>query len=234
MADDGGAAGPKSGADGEFTAASESAGDQQAGDVGAADEEQDGDGGGEDPELRAQVANDEVTERCGDQCHRGNGVGCGGIVAAVLLVEDREFGVSLGDGGPGREACGEAKIANTHAQALRGHESEFKVARREDLGLADEGEFHTGRQDADDGMRDAVEGDGCAEDVGVAAEARLPESVAENDYGMAFGTAFIGREGAAERGAHAEHREKIWGDAGHGKLNGFAGAGEVEVVVGPC
>ena len=150
-----------------------------------------------------------------------------------MPIEDGELRVGLGQRGAGGETRGESEIANAHANARRGHEGQLEVARGPDLGFADEGELHGGRQNADDGAGRAVERDDGSDDVGIAAEAGAPERVTENDDGMAFGAAFLGGEGAAELRADAEHGEEIRRDAGDGNLHGLADAGEVEVVTGP-
>ena len=233
LADHGRAAGSKSGADGEFAAAGEGAGEQQAGDVGAADEEQDGDGGGEDPQLRAQIGDDDVAEGRDDHGARRVRVRRGGILGAVLPIEDGELSIGLGQRGAAGETRGEAEVADAHANARRGHERQLEVARGPYLSFADEGELHGGGQDANDGAGRAVERDDGPDNVGIAAEAGAPERVREEDDGMAFGAAFLSGEGAAQRGADAEHGEEIRRDAGDGYLHRLANTGEVEVVAGP-
>jgi hypothetical protein len=96
-----------------------------------------------------------------------------------LLIEDGEFGIGLAYFRARRKARRKTEIADPHAQPLRGHEGEFEIARRENVGLADEGKLDARGQNSDDGARDAVEGDGCAEDSGVAPESRTPNAIAQ-------------------------------------------------------
>lgn len=57
--------------------------------------------------------------------------------------------------------------------------------------------------------------------------------MAQHHHQMAFRAAFVRGEGAAQRGANAEHREKIRRDARNRHLHRLARAGEIQVVVGP-
>ncbi len=165
LADHGRAAGSKSGTDGELAAAGEGAGEQQAGDVSAADQEQDGDGGREDPQLRAQIGDDDVAEGRDDHSARRARVRRGGILRAVLPIEDGELSIGLGQRCSGSQTCGKAQIANAHANARRGHQGQLEVARRPDLGFADEGELYGCGQNSDDGGGRAVERDDGPDDV---------------------------------------------------------------------
>jgi len=69
--------------------------------------------------------------------------------------------------------------------------------------------------DADDGDVATVEADGAADDVGIASEALLPITVAEDDdVAGAWLIAFAGEDGATEEGLDAEHCEEVAGDFG--------------------
>lgn len=121
LAEESGAAGAQSGPDGEFAAPGQSAGEQQAGDVGAPDKQQHGHGGGENPQLGAQVPDDEIAQR---QSHQFAGcvrVRRGGILRAVLAIEDTQLRIDGGQRSPGRQSRDVGEVACTHPQALRRH-----------------------------------------------------------------------------------------------------------------
>ena len=91
------------------------------------------------------------------------------------------------------------------------------------FGIGDEG-FS---EDTDDGVGLVAERDAGADDVGVAAELALPESVADDHDVAAVGGVFLRCEGAAEHDGRAEEAEVGFGDVDAVDLLGN-GAGEVE------
>ena len=92
-------------------------------------------------------------------------------------------------------------------------------------------EAETRRHDADDRDGTAVDLDGPPDDGRIAAEAALPEAVAEDhDLIVPVGT-FVGREGAAEHRRDAEGREEARHDELRDELLRPAVAGEVDPVV---
>jgi hypothetical protein len=96
-----GAACAERGANGEFTRAGGGAGEQQARNIGADDQEQQAEGAGEQQERRAYVGDDGLLERAdarvaGEQL--GFGIEHGGVRSGVLAIEDGELFAGLIDG----------------------------------------------------------------------------------------------------------------------------------------
>ncbi len=69
--------------------------------------------------------------------------------------------------------------------------------------------LEAGRHHADHYRRAAVHLDLASDDRRIAAEAPLPERVAEHDHVGTVDAILLGREAAADRGRHAEHAEQI-------------------------
>ncbi len=102
---------------------------------------------------------------------------------------------------------------------LGGHELVAHAEGDPDLLRVGEGEgaLEAGWGDADDGERIGVEGDGAADDLGVAGEGGGPEGVAHDRDGVAaLALVFLGEEGAAAGGFDAQDVE-------------VAGAGDLDV-----
>ena len=97
-----------------------------------------------------------------------------------------------------------------HVDLARGHEVEVP------------------RHDADHFVGLVVERNPASDDVGCAAEAALPQSVADDDDAHALVVLVLG-EGPTEHGLHAEHAPERPGDLPRGNLFGFAFAGECRV-----
>ena len=81
-------------------------------------------------------------------------------------------------------------------------------------------------EDADDGSRPAVERELFVDDVLIAAEAALPEAVAEEDGGAGVAAFVVGSEVAAEDGLDAHDVEEVAGDLEGGDAFGAGGGGE--------
>src|SRR5213078_1961742 len=91
---------------------------------------------------------------------------------------------------------------------------------------ADEGAVKAFAGDADDGVHDAVEALRLAHNLRIAAEAPLPQLVADHGDGMrALPLIFAGKEAAAEHGRNADGVEVVGGnDAAGGALGPIADA----------
>src|SRR5581483_7563591 len=74
-------------------------------------------------------------------------------------------------------------------------------------------EVEGGREDANDGIRLAIEDDGLAEHIAAATEAALPGGIAEQDGTGRVGLVLTGAEIAAEDGRDAEGPEEASADA---------------------
>src|SRR5688500_15669325 len=83
-----------------------------------------------------------------------------------------------------------------------------------EVGLA--GKAESMRHDADDGVRKSVEANGPADDRRVAAEARLPESMADDRFLLGSEEVRMHREATAHGRLHAEHVEQVVGGLNRG------------------
>ena len=72
------------------------------------------------------------------------------------------------------------------------------------------GQRESARHDADDAPRDAVELDDLVDDARIAAEAVLPDAVAEDDHRRAARTVLVLREAAARAGAARPASRRRW------------------------
>ena len=197
LADDTGAAGAHGGADGEFTLAAGSADEQEIGDVGAGDEEDEADGSEKDEEGFARAGDDRVAERLDAEAVFGSHVVR--VEAAVLIGGQFELGVGLGERHAGFETAGDKKVVAEVGAVGLDLEGNPDIG----LGIGDEG-FS---EDTDDGVGLVAERDGGADDVGVAAELALPESVADDNDVAAVRGVFLRREGAAEQTGAPKRRK---------------------------
>src|ERR1035441_1410435 len=62
-----------------------------------------------------------------------------------------------------------------------------------------------------------------ADHARIAAKAPLPEAVADDDYGVAFGLVFLGRKGTAEAGLRAQQAEQAGRYARRDRKSGLRG-----------
>src|ERR687897_539235 len=95
--------------------------------------------------------------------------------------------------------------------SARGLRSPFDGQRHPELDGA-VGKLELCRENPDDFVRDSVEDDFPSNDVGVRAEAPLPEAVTEDDDAGLAGRGFLGPKGAADDGRDAENIEKRRGN----------------------
>ena len=108
LTDDARAARAHGGANGEFTLAAGGADKQKVGDVGAGDEENEADGAEKDEEGFARAGDDRVAQRLDAEAVFG--VHIVGMKAAVLVGDQFELGVGLGEGNARFEAAGDKEI----------------------------------------------------------------------------------------------------------------------------
>src|ERR1700753_1220858 len=133
----------------------------------------------------------------------------GGVLAFVSLlyaeVQGREeevgFGLGRSEGNSWLEAAGQRDHVAVFADSVidvRGEDVHLRARR------IDGAEVEGVREKADDRVGRVAEGDGLADDVGVAVELPLPEGVAEDDNRGAAGAGFFRGEGqAAHQWLHA-------------------------------
>ena len=233
LADEAAAAGAERGAHGELLLAPGRAGDHEVGDVGAGDEQHEGDLAEEEEREERQEVGD---HRVGPGAVlRDDGGGYTLVGAGVLAHElgggDVGLGVGGGERGAGAELAEHAPHRGVaplqHAGAVApegverpgGDEAVHGEERREP------GEPFGG--DADDGEGAVVDADRPADDRRIAAEALLPAAMGEHDHGgAAGGLAVGGHEDAAQLRGDGEGGEGAGGgDLDPGALGGPAVVG---------
>ena len=217
------ARGAEGSADGDFFLARGGASHQEVRDVGAGDEQDEGDGAEKQPEGGAHVAIEEVVFQRLDA--RG----------PAFIGFWVDFGDVGGDGGHVRIGLREGD-AGLHAREndkpveivvdLVGREDE----RKEEFAFAAIG--GAGRADADDGVEFAIHVDFAADDVRIGAEMVAPELVGEDDDVIFSGDGFVGGEVAAEEGLFFDNFVEIAGrhEGALDALGAFAG-GDIEISV---
>jgi len=158
-----------------------------------------------------------------------------GVVAFVSTLdaavegweEEIGLGLGLGEGDAGPEAAGEGDHVAVLADGVvdvRGEDVHFGAGR------VDGAEVEGVGKDADDGVGGVAEGDGFADDIGVAVELALPEWVAEDDDRGTAGLGLLGGEDyAAHEGLDTEGMEEVIHDIDLGDGDGNAAAGELPV-----
>jgi hypothetical protein len=73
------------------------------------------------------------------------------------------------------------------------------------------GKAESGRHDADDGVREAINVDGAPDDAGIAAEILLPDLVAQHRNAVTALLLFAGKERASQQRLHTENVEEVVG-----------------------
>jgi hypothetical protein len=206
-------------AHGEFAAALEGAGDEEAEAVEAGDGEDEEDGALEEEELAREIAEEVIAERAEEEAAVGVVLG---ELGAELGGERGEFGFGGGERAAGGEFAPEVVAA---LRALGG----IVIGAEEGgpgLGVVVAGgDDEIGGHHADDVERSGVELDGAADDGGIGAEAAAPERIGEDDGAEAGGLDIRGRDDGAERGARAHEWKDFGGDAlDEGGLGGIGAA----------
>ena len=201
------ATGAEGGADGEFAFGGDRAREEQAGDIGAADEERGRDATLNEPEHAANFA-DVALEKSGNAAAEARGFPEGRLIGQSLGVaglDEIEFALDRFRGDAGFEP--------------RDHVREFGAALVvAALGVGEDKrhpELHAGRRKikrlghhAHDDVRFAVEPDRAADDAGVGAEAVAPERVAEHDGLRGAEDGVFAREHASVGGAGLQRAEE--------------------------
>src|SRR5579859_1319127 len=218
-------AGAESGADGKFLAAAFDANEKEVGDIGAGDEQNHADGGHENPESAADIADDVLFEgaeirdemsifknfcaEAGRGGERGSNDGRhASYVRVGLLESDAGFEAS------------ESFVAEVAQEQFAAIPFEGEKERR----FPPIEEMEAGWEDADDFARFAVDVEGLAEDGIRTAEPLLPIAVTEDDsVWRAWRIVLMGEE-AAEGGGNAEKRESAVGDVEGVDLFGLGAA----------
>jgi hypothetical protein len=191
-----------------------SAGEQQIGDVDAADEQHRANGG-EEHEKRATARPGEVRPQADNtgaesdvirrlpadgllkrvhlrHCLRKGDAGLEASDAEVIVVAF-DFGKPGGGPAEGDEGFDRPASGTVHG---------VHQPRR--------GQHEAGGQDADDGVGPAVQRDGATDDVGIGGEAAAPETFRENDNVMVR-LLFCRQQGSAKNGLDAEQRKEVGG-----------------------
>jgi hypothetical protein len=151
-----------------------------------------------------------------------------GVPGRVLAVEALRQPVHVvlrlrhGDAGFQPPDRGPAVIAAVLADQILGSE----VDRREQLArtFARDWKYEAARQHADDLPARLVQSNRLADDVGRAAEAALPEAVAEHHDAVAVDL-LAGGEGAAQQRRDADRREEVPADLVGARIGRLAGLG---------
>ena len=217
LTDDACAARAHGGANGEFTLAAGGADKQKIGDIGAGDEQNEADGAQKDEKGITSTGDDGVAQSL--DAEAAFCVHVFRMKAAILIGDEFQLGVGLGEGDARLEAAGDKEIvAEVGAVGI-------DLEGDPDVGLRIGDERFS--QDTDDGVGLVAEGDAGTGDVGVAAELALPEAVADDHDVAAVGSLFLGGEGAAEDDGRAEEAEVGFGNVDAVDLLGND-AGEVE------
>ena len=226
LEDDAGAGRSEGHADGHFTGAGDAPGEEHVGDVGAGDEQDQGDDGHQDLEREGEI-----------QAQRGKAAGGGGeadmgalqvgevfggwacaeeVVAEHLLKQDVGFQAGLLGGDAGLEAGDEVERLEPlvgEAVAVGGDLLLHGKGNPEVGGVADGRAQEARFGYADERVVVVGDVDDFAEDAGVRVGVALEPAVAGDGYGARAGGLIVGGEdGAAENGGDAEHVEIAAGD----------------------
>src|SRR5580704_7809836 len=209
--------------------AREGAHQEQIADVGAGDEQDEGDDGEHDFQSGQKGAG--VVEGRLPQRPESNGPAAisGGILGLEAAGDCGEFLLSLGEGYAGLEACvgfDPARAAIFKLVAAGLEDVLHGSGHPEVHAPTDEGAVKAFGGDADDGVHYAVEALRLADDLRITAEAPLPELVADYGDGMrALPLVFAGKEAATKHGGNADGVEVVGGDdAAGGALGTIADA----------
>jgi hypothetical protein len=211
--------------------ASDCAGKEKIGDVGAGNKKNEGHGTIEDEQWAANVANNLFEKR---KDAEGQAT-IGRIEVWVLLAEAGgdgiHFGLGLRDGDAGLEAGDNvvvfviAIVGGSGGKGERNDDfGEFGVAKG-GKDFVGEGEILS--ENADDGEGLAVDAESLTENVGTAAVATGPGAVGEKGGGRLAEGVFIWSEEAAESGFGTEHGEEIRGEPDNTDALGRAIASEI-------
>jgi hypothetical protein len=106
-------------------------------------------------------------------------------------------------------------------------QEDVRFRQRPDADHRPEGEV--GRQDADDGAGDAVEGNGLTDDRRIGIERGSPQPIADDRRRVVIGRRGAGEERAAARRADAQRREEVRAHVERAHLQRLAAPGELRV-----
>src|SRR5258705_5077224 len=134
----------------------------------------------------------------------------GDAVHFGLSLRDGDAGVELAEDGEGGQVAGKIVVRNLNGAP------QFGVAQQKRFG--GKLEMEIARQDADDGDVLLVVAQELADDVDVAAEAALPEAIAQDYYVRTVQDGFFGEEVAAEERIYSKDGEEVGGDKADGDL----------------
>ena len=216
-----GASGAQCDAHGDFTLPRFGTRQQKIGDIGAGNQQHEGDGAEQDEQGLLNIAEELVVQR-------GHFDGATlvrlGIRRFETFGDAIEFGLRMGlrdsgfEAGEGSEtavaAFGEVLGGASHPE----RDPSFRLVRNS---------AEPGRHDANDGPGAAIELHGASDDGGVRTEASLPQAVAQDDDGVALRHFVLFRkEGPPKGGAHSKQVEVRLGDNLRPDALGFIDTGE--------
>ena len=212
------------GADGGFAETLASAGHEQIGDVGATDEEDEGDSAEEEQEGAAHFA--DVVGLKGKEVEAE--VGHGGAAVEGVDLAGNVVGFILGEGGCAAVAEASDDMQEGGALRIPGADGDgfIDVGIGRDAGVVRKEEAEVCGEDADDGGFVPAKADELADDGGVGAEAADPDRVGEDDDVGGVGEIVFGAEEAAEGGTGRDEGQEVGGGVGDFDLLGIAFAGE--------
>ncbi len=142
------------------------------------------------------------------------------------LADRPQRGVGLPHGTAGSEQPHHGQRPLIAAGAVGDHE------RQPDVDLAERSDLDRGREDADDRVPPAVEGDRASGDPRIGREARHPEVVAQHDDGGRAGPVVAGEQRAPDDRLEIPLAEEIRRDERHGDGQRIAAADERHALIG--
>jgi hypothetical protein len=215
--------------------ASAGPGQQQIGNVDAADEENQAHRAEEQNERLANAADDHFAERN----HAYRPLGLRRIVFRILLLQrfNQRIEVRLcgGDGETGLEPCEDHSMQTQSAPRRRVRQTGIAIAEPQFRILLVAGRAliaKSARHDAHDAIPVVVEAQGPADDVPVGSELPSPEPVADDDLEVEAGSGVVRVEGAAQLRVCAEGGEVIRRDSLEVEAQRPRAAGEGHVGAG--
>ena len=211
----------EAGAHGDLTPAGGGSRQQQVGDVGAGDQQHGADGAQDEEQRRPHLARQLLRQRFGDddRFRRLVGIarGLAPALEAEVVAEPRHLAPGVVDAASLAQAA-QHRVAP--AVGARGVGPEW------DPQLGPAREVEAGRHHTHDGEGIAVENERLADDLRVAAEAALPQAVAQQGDDVPVLRFLLGQERAPQQRHPPQQGEEVRRDGGRVQPLGIARAGE--------
>jgi hypothetical protein len=218
LPDDGQATGAEGRTDGNFLLSRGRSRDQQVRDVEACDGQQDADREVENQQGGLNIAGEHLT-----QWHQDDGrVSVEVVHRGESLAEAIHVGASRLEA---RSCLQPPDDADDAAPAVAPRAIAIQPRRRPDIGVVVH-EAEGGRHHADDLRRDVIQMDEASDDAPVAAEARLPETMADDGRGRRIRPVVVFGERSAEHRLDAQQKKELMRHGLSTQPRRLAGAGE--------